>query len=112
LTLPGTRARLRAAKEQGDLTLGSAGVALPVEAGEGPSDLPVVSKRSVDTRLRVQNGETITVGGLTLKTENVRATGVPFLGRVPILGYLFEQETCPVEEREIVVFITPGIIED
>ena len=80
--------------------------------GQGPSDLPVVSKRSVDTKLRVKDGETITVGGLTLKTENTRTTGVPFLSHIPILGYLFKQETTSVEEREIVVFITPRIIED
>jgi type II secretory pathway component GspD/PulD (secretin) len=80
--------------------------------GQGASDLPVVSKRSVNTKLRVKNGETITVGGLTLKTENTRTTGVPFLSRIPILGYLFKQETVAVEERVIVVFITPRIIED
>jgi type II secretory pathway component GspD/PulD (secretin) len=78
--------------------------------GQGASDLPVVSKRSVDTKLRVKDGETITVGGLTLRAENVRSTGVPFLSRIPILGYLFKQETVSVEEREIVVFITPRII--
>jgi len=78
--------------------------------GQGASDLPVVSKRSVDTKLRVRNGETITVGGLTLRTENVRSTGVPFLSRIPLLGYLFKQETVAVEEREIVVFITPRIM--
>lgn len=78
--------------------------------GQGASDLPVVSKRSVDTKLRVRDGETITVGGLTLRMENVRSTGVPFLSRIPILGYLFKQETVSVEEREIVVFITPRIM--
>jgi len=80
--------------------------------GQGASDLPVVSKRSVDTKLRVKDGETITVGGLTLRTENVRSTGVPFLSRIPLLGYLFKQETVAVEEREIVVFITPRIISE
>jgi type IV pilus assembly protein PilQ len=79
-------------------------------AGQGASDLPVVSKRSVDTKLRVRDGETITVGGLTLRAENTRTTGVPFLSRIPILGYLFKQETVTLEEREIVVFITPRII--
>jgi type II secretory pathway component GspD/PulD (secretin) len=80
--------------------------------GQGASDLPVVSKRSVDTKLRVDNGETITVGGLTLQSENVSVTGVPFLSRIPLLGYLFKQETVSVEEREIVVFITPRIINE
>ncbi len=81
-------------------------------SGQGATNLPVVSKRSVDTMLRVKDGETITVGGLTLRMENVRSTGVPFLSRIPILGYLFKQETVSVEEREIVIFITPRIIEE
>lgn len=80
--------------------------------GKGATELPVVSKRSVDTQLRVKDGETITVGGLTLRAETKRTTGIPFLSRIPILGYLFKSESVEVDEREIVVFITPTILED
>ena len=79
--------------------------------GKGATDLPVVSKRSVDTKIRVKDGETITVGGLRLKSERVRSTGIPFLCRIPILGYLFKREVRSTEESEVVVFITPKIME-
>jgi type II secretory pathway component GspD/PulD (secretin) len=80
--------------------------------GTGATELPVVSKRSVDTKIRVKNGETITVGGLRGKQERTLRTGVPFLSSIPILGYLFRHDTHVVEEREVVVFITPKIMED
>jgi type II secretory pathway component GspD/PulD (secretin) len=80
--------------------------------GKGATDLPVVSKRSVDTKIRVKDGETITVGGLRLKSERVRSTGIPFLSRIPILGYLFKREVRSTEESEVVVFITPKIMEE
>jgi len=80
--------------------------------GKGASELPVVSKRSVVTKVRVRDGETITVGGLRLKTERTRRTGIPFLCKIPILGYLFGHDVHYVDESEIVVFITPRIMEE
>jgi len=80
--------------------------------GKGATELPVVSKRSVSTKVRVRDGETITVGGLRLKSERTRKTGIPFLCRIPILGYLFGHDVRYTENSEIVVFITPKIIED
>jgi type II secretory pathway component GspD/PulD (secretin) len=78
--------------------------------GQGASDLPVVSRRRVYTKLRAKDGETVTAGGLTSRAENVRSRCVPFLSRIPIPGYILEHETVSVEERETVVFITPRII--
>lgn len=80
--------------------------------GKGATELPVVSKRSVSTRVRVKDGETITVGGLRLKTERTRKAGIPFLCRIPILGYLFGHDVHYTEDTEVVVFITPRIIEE
>jgi type II secretory pathway component GspD/PulD (secretin) len=80
--------------------------------GMGTSELPVVSKRSVTTKVRVRDGETITVGGLRLKTERSRRTGIPFLCNIPVLGYLFGHDVRYVDESEIVVFITPRLMEE
>jgi type II secretory pathway component GspD/PulD (secretin) len=79
--------------------------------GKGATSLPVVSKRSVSTKIRVKDGETITVGGLRLKTERHKRTGIPFLSSIPVLGYLFGHDISYVEENEVVVFITPKIME-
>jgi len=47
-----------------------------------------------------------------LRAETKRTTGIPFLSRIPILDYLLKSESVEVDEREIVVFIAPTILED
>ncbi|HVP57482.1 MAG TPA: hypothetical protein VMU02_05250 [bacterium] len=78
--------------------------------GKGATALPVVSKRSVSTQIRVKDGETITVGGLRLKTTVTSKTGIPFLCEIPLLGYFFSHTTHDLETTEVVVFITPKIM--
>lgn len=78
--------------------------------GKGETNLPVVTKRSVSTEVRVKDGETITIGGLISKSEVKRVTKVPLLGDIPILGYLFSSTTPETIEREVVVFITPHVL--
>jgi type II secretory pathway component GspD/PulD (secretin) len=80
--------------------------------GKGETNLPVVTKRSVSTEVRVKDGETITIGGLIAKTEVKRVTKVPLLGDIPILGYLFSSTTPATDEREVVVFITPHVLNE
>src|SRR3972149_8185814 len=50
--------------------------------------LPVVSRRSVKTRVRVKEGETLVIGGLMQKNEREIRRKIPLLGSIPILGYL------------------------
>lgn len=80
--------------------------------GEGATGLPVVSKRAVTTKVRVKDGETIVIGGLLLTTEKLIQKKVPFLGDIPILGYLFSTTEKEMKETETVIFITPHIIKE
>ena len=75
-------------------------------------DLPVVSKRAVTTKIRVKDGETIVIGGLLQTTEKLTQRKIPFLGDIPILGYLFSRTEKEMEETETVIFITPHIISE
>jgi type II secretory pathway component GspD/PulD (secretin) len=79
--------------------------------GKGATNLPVVTKRSVATQVRVKDGETITIGGLIHRTETKRVTKIPLLGDIPILGYFFSSTTPETDETEVVVFITPHLLE-
>ncbi len=79
--------------------------------GIGATKLPVISKRSVVTKVRVKNGETITIGGLIQKTERKTEVKIPLLGDIPILGYFFKSSRPSVDESEAVIFITPHILE-
>jgi type II secretory pathway component GspD/PulD (secretin) len=72
--------------------------------------LPLVSDRQADTTVRVRDGETIAIGGLTLDQEQSTHTRIPVLGDIPILGQLFRSNQISDVKTELVVFITPRIL--
>jgi type II secretory pathway component GspD/PulD (secretin) len=76
------------------------------------SPQPVVDKREADTIALVRNGQTVVIGGLRKQTVNRDITKVPMLGDMPMLGWLFRFEGEETVTNELVVFITPKIIEE
>jgi len=79
--------------------------------GTGQDNLPEISTRSANTSVRVMNGQTFTIGGLSLhQDKNVRIK-FPFLGDIPILGYIFRYDRKEVKDSEIIIFVTPHILE-
>jgi len=80
--------------------------------GKGATGLPVVSRRTVSTKIRVKDGETIVIGGLLQKSETENRRKIPLLGDIPILGYLFSRTDRVVDEIETVIFITPHILRE
>jgi type II secretory pathway component GspD/PulD (secretin) len=73
--------------------------------------LPVTTERSVVTTVRVKSGETAVIAGLISDEERVTTVKVPFLGNVPILGELFKYRSRNPVHAEILIFVTPTIIE-
>ena len=84
-----------------------------VAALRGTSEfaLPVVTERSVVTTVRVRNGETAVIAGLVSDTEQIIVKKIPFLGDIPILGELFKSRERRPSHREILIFVTPTIVE-
>jgi type II secretory pathway component GspD/PulD (secretin) len=78
--------------------------------GLGATGLPVVSRRSVSTKVRVKDGETIVIGGLLQKNETTTRRKIPLLGDIPILGLLFSRTDRQVNEVETVIFLTPHLL--
>lgn len=74
--------------------------------------LPVLSTRRSDTTVRVKDGETIVIGGLTLDQEQITKGKVPFFGDLPLLGPLFRSSKKTAVKTELVVFVTPRIVGD
>ncbi len=72
--------------------------------------LPVLSTRRADTTVRVKDGETIAIGGLTLNQEQTTNSKIPLLGDIPLLGNLFRSKKKNLVQTELVVFVTPRII--
>ncbi len=80
--------------------------------GKGTNDLPEISTRAANTSVRVKNGETFTIGGLSLQQEKNVQKKLPLLGDIPILGYLFRYDRLDVKETELVIFITPHLLKN
>jgi type IV pilus assembly protein PilQ len=80
--------------------------------GKGANDLPEISTRAANTSVRVKNGETFSIGGLSLQQEKNVQKKLPLLGDIPILGYLFRYDRLDVKETEIIIFITPHLLKD
>lgn len=80
--------------------------------GSGAEGLPEITKRTASTSVRVKDGETFAVGGLNIQNEKHVKRGVPILAQIPLLGYLFRYDERQVSDTEIVIFVTPHIIED
>lgn len=73
--------------------------------------LPVTTERSVVTTVRVKSGETAVIAGLISDEERVTTVKVPFLGNIPILGEAFRYRSRNPVHAEILIFVTPTIIE-
>jgi len=69
-------------------------------------------ERTSKTILRVKDNETIFLGGLKKNNETTTITKVPLLGDIPLIGGAFRYKDKSVEERELVIFITPKIVDD
>ena len=76
----------------------------------GKDQRPMISTRSTNTTVRVNNGETILIGGLIFDTANEIDSKVPLLGDIPIIRRFFNYGSKDKEQRELLIFITPTVI--
>lgn len=77
-----------------------------------PTGEPSIDITQIKTQALVGNGQTLVLGGI-FQTEEVNGVDkVPVLGDIPFLGRLFRNDLRNVEKREILIFITPKIIDD
>ena len=69
-------------------------------------------KRQASTMVRVKNGQTLVMGGLLSSIESKDVRKVPFLGYIPLIGWLFTSDTNSRQNTDLVIFITPTIVSD
>ena len=72
---------------------------------------PYIIKKKTDTVLIVQDGETIVISGLTKQTKSASGSGVPWLQDIPILGWAFKSDSKSDLMEEVLIFITPHILQ-
>lgn len=71
---------------------------------------PPINTSSVDSTVIVNNGDTIVVGGVLKVNEDMIDQGIPWLSKIPILGWLFKAEKKTTAKRELLIFVTPRIV--
>jgi len=72
---------------------------------------PVVDNRQVQTFVRVADNTPFIVGGLIAKDKSDASSGVPFLSKIPYLGNLFKRSGKKERKREVIVVLTPHVID-
>jgi type IV pilus secretin PilQ/predicted competence protein len=72
---------------------------------------PVIDTRSLDSNVLIKSGDTLAIGGLLQDEVRKSRTKVPGLGDVPMLGYLFQSKSNERVKRNLLVFVTPTIID-
>ncbi len=87
----------------GDVTFSSGALSYPQ---------PIVDSRTASTTLLVDSGQTVVLGGLRKKDVSKAVNKIPLLGDIPVICYLFRFEGESTTNSEMVVFITPRIVND
>ena len=73
---------------------------------------PTINKRSAQTIVAVQSGDTMVLGGLIKDDNENGSSGLPFLSEIPVVGALFGAKTQTKTRREMIITITPRVVND
>jgi len=78
----------------------------------GKDQRPMISTRSTSTSVRVNDGETLLIGGLIFDSANQLTSKVPILGDLPIIKTFFNYNNADREQKELLIFITPTVVKN
>lgn len=71
---------------------------------------PPIRKNEVESKIVVQDGDTIVIGGVLKTQDELTTTGIPWFYKIPVLGWLFKTENLNKQKRQLLIFITPKIL--
>ena len=74
--------------------------------------IPPIDTQSATTTVQVDDGATTVIGGIVVANDLTSESRVPYLSRIPLLGWLFRSRSDVNENRELLIFITPRIIRE
>lgn len=83
---------------------------VPGSAGSGGN--PDIFERSIRTEILAQSGQTVMLGGLISENASAGESGTPLLSKLPVLGGLFKAKTTSSDRTELIMLVTPKVIED
>jgi len=76
----------------------------------GATGQPAINKKKATTEVLIGDGETTVIGGILQISRTENQAGLPWLSKIPVLGYLFRKDTNQTRNRELLIFITPKIM--
>jgi general secretion pathway protein D len=76
----------------------------------GGTESPIIRNRIAETTMVVKDGQTLVIGGLIEETSSRSREGLPYLSKIPILGYLFGETIEVMSKKELVLLITPRVV--
>ncbi len=82
-----------------------------LDSGSTVAGSPSVFERNLKTEVIAQSGQTVMLGGLISENKSNKQTKVPFFGDLPLVGALFRADTESGDKTELVVFVTPKVID-
>lgn len=71
---------------------------------------PTINTKQINTQVLLENGETAVIGGIYQQDQSTNVTKVPFLGDIPVLGVLFRTKAKQDNRTELLIFLTPRIV--
>ncbi|MNL78046.1 Type IV pilus biogenesis and competence protein PilQ precursor [compost metagenome] len=71
--------------------------------------VPEINERTLKTKMRVADGETVVIGGLIRRNTNESTTKMPLMGDLPLIGFMFKTNISSFEETEVLIMVTPHI---
>jgi len=71
---------------------------------------PPIRKNEVESTVVIPNGNTVVIGGIVKSSDDTSVSGVPWLHKIPVLGWLFKTDSIQREKRQLFIFVTPKII--
>ncbi len=81
-----------------------------VSVGSGLGSVPQINKREITTAVLVEDGQTVSIGGVYEFRDRSELSKVPFFGDLPILGNLFKNRGRSKEKAELLIFVTPKVM--
>ncbi|MCC5875361.1 MAG: hypothetical protein JJU11_03980, partial [Candidatus Sumerlaeia bacterium] len=83
-----------------------------IDTGDRPQGVPITDERRVDASVIVKDETTIALGGLRQFESTSSEAGVPYLLRVPVISWLFKNQSNAQNRTELYLFVTPHIVKD
>jgi len=80
------------------------------KADLNPQGNPPIVKSEVESKVVINDGDTIVIGGILKSSDSVATSGWPWLQKIPVLGWLFKQENIIKSKRQLLVFVTPKVL--